>query len=241
MLNPAIVGDMFPSDQRGSAMSMVFVAPLVGGAIGPAIASAVADSVGWRNVVWGAVVLSTICEVLFLCLFKETYKVAIIKRRLKEKSRLADQANANLNLANGPGKRGMGHKRTYSEMSIGSKRAAMKKLRDSVLRPFLVVFGSGLLMALSLLGSVTFSFFYVISVTLPEILEDNYGLEGAVKGLCFMGFSMFSSLFLLSPFPLPSSLFLNQHLQILTYHSRRLLLRSPNLQRLPRPHLHPPP
>lgn len=190
MLNPAIVGDMFPSDQRGSAMSMIFMAPLIGGAAGPAIASAVAESVGWRNVVWGAAALSTACEVLFLCLFKETYKVVIIKRRLKEKSRLADQANALLGRG---GQRG--HKRTYSEMSIGSKREAWKKLRDSVLRPFLVVFGSGLLMALSLLGSVTFSFFYVISVTLPEILDDNYGLSGAIKGLCFMGFSMFS------PFP----------------------------------------
>ncbi|KAK3400779.1 major facilitator superfamily domain-containing protein [Sordaria brevicollis] len=188
VLNPAIVGDMFPSDQRGSPMSMIFVAPLVGGALGPAIASAVAESVGWRNVVWGAAGLSTACEVLFLCLFKETYKVAIIKRRLKEKTRLADQANALLG-GGGGGRRQRGHKRSYSEMSIGSKRDAWRKLRDSVLRPFLVVFGSGLLMALSLLGSVTFSFFYVISVTLPEIL-DGYGLEGGVKGLCFMGFTV---------------------------------------------------
>ncbi|KAJ4343415.1 hypothetical protein N0V85_009832, partial [Neurospora sp. IMI 360204] len=178
-------------------MSMIFVAPLVGGAVGPAIASAVAESVGWRNVVWGAAALSTICEVAFLCLFRETYKVAIIKRRVSEKSRLADRANASL-LGGGGGRKGQ-HKRTYSEMSIGSsKREAWRRLRDSVLRPFLVVFGSGLLMALSLLGSVTFSFFYVISVTLPDILEDNYGLSGAVKGLCFMGFTVGSFLAVLT-------------------------------------------
>ncbi|KAK3505501.1 major facilitator superfamily domain-containing protein [Neurospora crassa] len=185
VLNPAIVGDMFPSDQRGSAMSLIFIAPLIGGAVGPAISSAVAESVGWRKVVWGVVGLSTICEILFLCLFKETYKVAIVRRRvMREKhssSRLA--ANAHVDMSTGNLKRGR-----------KSQREEWRKLRDSVLRPFLVVFGSGLLMALSLLGSVTFSYFYVVSVTLPEILEDKYGLSGAVKGLCFMGFTVGSFL-----------------------------------------------
>ncbi|KAL0474119.1 major facilitator superfamily domain-containing protein [Neurospora intermedia] len=190
VLNPAIVGDMFPSDQRGSAMSLIFIAPLIGGAVGPAISSAVAESVGWRKVVWGVVGLSTICEILFLCLFKETYKVAIVRRRvMREKhsrhNRLA--ANAHLDMSTGNLKRGK-----------NSQREEWRKLRDSVLRPFLVVFGSGLLMALSLLGSVTFSYFYVVSVTLPEILEDKYGLSGAVKGLCFMGFTVGSFLAVLT-------------------------------------------
>lgn len=35
VLNPAIVGDMYPSDSRGSPMSIVMLAPLIGGAVGP--------------------------------------------------------------------------------------------------------------------------------------------------------------------------------------------------------------
>ena len=34
VLNPAIIGDMFPSETRGAAMSAVMLAPLVGGALG---------------------------------------------------------------------------------------------------------------------------------------------------------------------------------------------------------------
>jgi len=51
VLVPAIIGDMFVSEQRGAAMSGIFLAPLFGGALGPAIASAVAASAGWRRVV----------------------------------------------------------------------------------------------------------------------------------------------------------------------------------------------
>lgn len=35
VLNPAIVGDMFPSENRGSAMAAMMLAPLIGGAMGP--------------------------------------------------------------------------------------------------------------------------------------------------------------------------------------------------------------
>ena len=35
VLNPAIVGDMYPSDKRGAPMSIVMLAPLIGGAVGP--------------------------------------------------------------------------------------------------------------------------------------------------------------------------------------------------------------
>lgn len=34
VLNPAIIGDMFPSETRGAAMSCVALAPLIGGALG---------------------------------------------------------------------------------------------------------------------------------------------------------------------------------------------------------------
>lgn len=34
VLNPAIIGDMYPSETRGGAMSFVALAPLVGGALG---------------------------------------------------------------------------------------------------------------------------------------------------------------------------------------------------------------
>lgn len=34
VLNPAVIGDMFPSESRGAAMSAVMLAPLIGGALG---------------------------------------------------------------------------------------------------------------------------------------------------------------------------------------------------------------
>ncbi|KAK5655795.1 hypothetical protein OQA88_5333 [Cercophora sp. LCS_1] len=163
VLNPAIVGDMFISEERGGAVSLIFLAPLVGGALGPAIASAVAEVAGWRRVMWMSVGLATACELFFLVFFRETYKVAILRKRARK----------------------MGWK---------EDRLDLAGLRDAVLRPAIVFGGSGVLMAMCFFGSVVFSYYYLMSVTLPGILTEVYRLPQVEAGLCFMSFSVGSTL-----------------------------------------------
>jgi MFS family permease len=170
VLNPAIVGDMFPSEQRGSAMSLITLAPLIGGACGPAISGAIAQSIGWRQVLWMSAGLAGTCEVLFLTCFRETYKVPILRRKAAKLR--VETGNAFLK----------------SAFDTGDKQS-WGKLWEGVMRPASVLFGSGVLMAISVFGSVVFSFFYIMSVTLPDILENIYGLSPAVTGASMMSFS----------------------------------------------------
>jgi MFS family permease len=176
VLNPAIVGDMFASEERGSALSLIYLAPLIGGAIGPLIGSAVAQALGWRTVVWATVVVASACEVLFLTCFRETYKVTILRRRARK-------------LASGHDGAGLGgktmFKTAFDEAEGLSGHGEWKKLRDAVLRPAIVWCGSGVLMAMSLFGSVTFAFYYVYSTTFSDILVDVYKLSPVTIGSCF--------------------------------------------------------
>lgn len=162
VLNPAIIGDMFAPDQRGSAMSLIMMAPLVGGAIGPAVSGLITELVGWRVVVLIGAALAVACEALFLTCFRETYKLSILRRRI---------SNMSSEPTRGPG---------------------MKTLLDSVSRPLAVLFGSGVLLSLSLFGAVSFSYFYVLSVSLPGILQDVYHFSPAEVGSSFIAFSKLS-------------------------------------------------
>ncbi|KAB5529053.1 major facilitator superfamily transporter [Coniochaeta sp. 2T2.1] len=175
VLSPAIVGDMFVSEQRGSAMSMIMIAPLLGGAVGPAIAGAIAQSLGWRQVLWMSAILATVCEVLFLICFRETYKVPILRRRA---ARLAEQT---------------GDEDLKAAANTGDHRS-WGKLWESIKRPTTVLFGSAVLVMLAVYGGLGFSFFYFMAVTLPDILEEIYGLSPADAGLSFMSFSVGSVL-----------------------------------------------
>lgn len=177
VLNPAIVGDMFISQERGSAMSLIMLAPLLGGAVGPAIAGAMAQSVGWRYVLWFSAALASAAELAFLMFFRETYKVRILRKRAKRLRTESGKASARTEFDDdNPGK------------------SSSEKLWATVMRPAVVLLDSGVLQALSLYGSVVFSWFYIMATTLPDILEDIYGLSPTMTGTAFMSFSVGSTL-----------------------------------------------
>ncbi|KAJ4525166.1 hypothetical protein HRR83_000837 [Exophiala dermatitidis] len=183
VLSPAIVGDMFVSDQRGSAMSMIMFAPLLGGAVSPAIAGLVAESLGWRQVLWMSVILAGICEVVFLTCFRETYKVAILKRR-------ADKLRRSMDLHRGPGLPRPPIVFADADMQTESHH----RFWDSIMRPAVVFGSSTVLQVMSLSGSLMFAFFYIMSTSLPDILEGIYGLSPAKTGSTFIAFSAGSAI-----------------------------------------------
>lgn len=171
VLSPAIVGDLFPSEQRGAAMSLIQLAPLTGGAIGPAIAGAISQTAGWRMGIWLSVSLAVILEVLFLTLFRETYKVPILQRKA---ARLRKET---------------GNSALRSAFDIKEGKHSWSVLWDSAMRPLMVIKSSFVLQILSFYGSFLFSFFYIMSTTLPAILQDLYFFSPAETGLAFIVFS----------------------------------------------------
>ncbi|EEY23666.1 conserved hypothetical protein [Verticillium alfalfae VaMs.102] len=76
------------------------------------------------------------------------------------------------------------------EPKESSDHGSLRKLWHSVTRPMSVLFSSGVLLALSLFGSISFSYFYVMSITLPDILQDIYGFSPALTGSAFITFSI---------------------------------------------------
>lgn len=175
VLNPAIVADILPSDERGTAMSLIQLAPLTGGAVGPAIAGAIVESSGWRNVLWMSAALAGACELAFLTCFRETYKVTILRRKA---ARLRAET---------------GNLLVTTAFDADGEQDATKKFWESIMRPTTVFFDSGVLQACSLFASVAFAYFYNMSTTLPDILEEVYGLTPALTGTAFMTFSVGSA------------------------------------------------
>ncbi|KAI8953645.1 MFS transporter [Xylaria longipes] len=176
VLGPAIVGDMFETEHRGSAISTIALAPLIGGSVGPAIGGAIAETLGWRWVLWLSVGLALTCEIIFFTFFRETYKVAILRRRA---ARLrTETGNPKL--------------RTIFDTKDG--QSSLHKIWECAVRPATVLSGSSVLQVMSLHGALMFSYYYVFSTTLPDILQQLYGLSAAATGLAFIAFSLGSTI-----------------------------------------------
>ncbi|TVY80897.1 Efflux pump rdc3 [Lachnellula suecica] len=171
VLNPAIIGDIFPSESRGSGMSLVMLAPLIGGAVGPAISGAIAEKLGWRKILWISAAVAIVCETLFFILLRETYKVPILQRRA---ARL--------------------RKETKDESLTcawdAEKPSAWLTLQTSITRPLVVMLHSSVLQLMSIYGGMVFAFYYILATTLPGILSTTYGFSPALVGTSFLAFSI---------------------------------------------------
>jgi MFS family permease len=84
VLNPSIVGGLYPAEHRGCAMAITGFGPLIGPVIGPIIGSYLGQSAGWRWTFWLVAILCGFGEILFLIFFRETYKVRILQDKAKE-------------------------------------------------------------------------------------------------------------------------------------------------------------
>ncbi|RFU27848.1 hypothetical protein B7463_g8505, partial [Scytalidium lignicola] len=176
VLNPAIIGDIFPSESRGSGMSLVMLAPLIGGAVGPAISGVIAESLGWRRILWMSAVLAILCEVTFFILLRETYKVPILQRRA---ARLRKETNDE------------SLKSAWDVETAGM--TLWSALRSSLMRPLHVMLDSGVLQIMSFYGGLMFTLFYMIATTLPEMLTEIYHFSPAQTGSSFLSFSIGAS------------------------------------------------
>jgi hypothetical protein len=113
------------------------------------------------------------CELAFLFLFRETYHAVILRKRAMKQTH-CDAATANELV------------RTITGNDLGNSSSV---IWQAISRPARVFFGSFVLQILSLFGSIGFTFFYIMSTSLPNILQERFGLNEAQTGLSFMTFS----------------------------------------------------
>jgi MFS family permease len=174
VLNPAIVGDMFAPERRGTALTLPMFATLLGSTLGPALGGLITAVCGWRTVLWLSAGLASVCAIAFAFGFRETYVPVILRRRAAQ--RLGQDVDGPF--LHVPAE-------TVEESMEESKRIPTG-IRSSILRPVTVLFGSGVLTALSLFSSIVYAQILVLATTLPEILERNYGLSMTGIGTVFL-------------------------------------------------------
>jgi MFS family permease len=187
VLGPAIIGDIFPPEHRGTALSLVGFCPLLGGTVGPVLSGVVAQRFGWRAVLWVCVLLAGVCEAVVFVWFRETYG-AVILRRAEKKRRAYGVVPVG---ATGGGDGDVA-------VTVDTKEQSGGGMLASIVRPASVLFSSGVIACLALFGSSVFAHFYILSTSLPGVLQERYGLSPAATGTAFLsnGLGSFTALFL---------------------------------------------
>ncbi|KAJ8061987.1 hypothetical protein OCU04_009770 [Sclerotinia nivalis] len=82
-LGGASIGDMFLRDQRGIAMAIWGMGPLMGPIVGPIIGGVLAATCGWRWAFWLEAIIAGVSFIGGFFLLQETYPVVILEYKTK--------------------------------------------------------------------------------------------------------------------------------------------------------------
>ncbi|KAL4797202.1 MFS general substrate transporter [Aspergillus venezuelensis] len=173
-LNPAITGDLFTIHERGSAMSLTSLIPILGTAVGPIVGGYITQYLNWRWTFWLMAIVSATLAINMAVVLKETYVPGIRRKALKKTG--SDQAAAALT-----------PRQTYFQ---GWSIATVKALALLAVRPFVILSQSRVAVLMGLYLALLFAYISLLAATLATVFQEAYGFSESQSGLIYIAMTI---------------------------------------------------
>ncbi|TVY31977.1 Efflux pump [Lachnellula occidentalis] len=159
-------GDLFKAEERGAAISIWTMGPIVGPVIGPVCGGFLAQAMGWRWVFWLLSFLGSGLTVAMFIFLRETYPVVLLERKA---ARLR-KSTGNLNL----------------KSSLALEVSPSELFKRTIVRP-IKMFISPIVLLLSIYMAFVYGILYLLLTTLTQVFTETYGFSRGISGLSYLG------------------------------------------------------
>jgi multidrug resistance protein len=166
-LGGGVLSDCYRAEERGRAISIYSLAPLLGPAIGPIAGGFIALKTTWRWCFWSTSILTVLVQGLGLIYLQETYP-----------PRLLAMKAANL-------RKSTGNEAYHTEWETPD-RTLTNVLRVSLVRPFKLLFTQPIIQVLALYQAYIYGLMYLVLTTFPVVFEQTYHENTGIAGLNYL-------------------------------------------------------
>ncbi|KAK0392943.1 hypothetical protein NLU13_2437 [Sarocladium strictum] len=168
------ISDMFPVEQRGKAMAIWALGPLLGPALGPVAGGFLVEATNWRWVFWVIAIVGGVITTLGYFLVKETYPPVLLKAKVRRLSK--ETGNQNL-------------------YSVLEDRTLTRKenFKVAIVRPLVLLCTALPITIFSMYLAVVYGVLYLLFSTFTFVYRQQYGFSQGVIGLSYLptGIGMF--------------------------------------------------
>lgn len=161
-----VLGDLFTAEQRGRAMSLYSLMPLLGPAVGPIAGAFVTQRTTWRWIFYATTIADAVIQVAGLVWLKETYAPVLLQRR---RDKLIKET---------------GNQALYTEFD--DDRALAKKLGVALTRPFKLLGTQVIVQVLAAYLMFLYGQLYLQLSTFPKLWETRYHESVEIGGLNYI-------------------------------------------------------
>ncbi|KAK7523901.1 major facilitator superfamily domain-containing protein [Phyllosticta citriasiana] len=161
-----ILSDMFTPLERGKALAVYSIAPLLGPIIGPVAGGFLVEYVSWKWCFWIISILDVLVQVCGLVCLRETYPPVLLQR--KRDALIKETGNEEL--------------RTEFDGSKDWKRL----LNVNLQRPFVLLGTQPIVQVMSLYIGYVYGLAFLVSATFPMVWEGVYNESPSIASLNYM-------------------------------------------------------
>ncbi|KAL3427259.1 major facilitator superfamily transporter [Phlyctema vagabunda] len=162
-----LLSDLFTSEERGKAISIYSLAPLLGPAVGPIAGGFIAENTTWRWVFYSTTIADALIQLFGLFFLQETYAPVLLDRK---KLRLIKET---------------GNTALHTEYDQ-PERTVLSSLRISLTRPFKLLGTQIIVQVLALYMAYLYGLMYLVLSTFPALWENQYGEPVGIAGLNYI-------------------------------------------------------
>ncbi|KAJ5280618.1 MFS transporter [Penicillium angulare] len=163
------IADLHVEAERGKAMAIFGMGPLLGPVIGPVIGGFVSQYIGWRWTFWLNLIFSCTISLVAVAFLRETYQPILLDRKA---ARLRKET---------------GKPALYPRISTNPGLAPSQVLRHSMMRRTKMIFLSPIVFLISIYCAFMFGLLYLLFTTFPSVFEETYGWGPGISGLAYLG------------------------------------------------------
>lgn len=166
-----VLSDLFTPEERGRAISVYSVAPLLGPALGPLAGGWIAEKTSWRWVFYSTTIACGFIQLNAWFSLRETYAPIILRRK---KNRLI---------------KATGNTALHTEWDH-PERTHAKTLRIALTRPFRLLFTQPIVVFLAAYMTYLYGSMYLILSSFPTLFRDIYHESPGIQGLNYISLGL---------------------------------------------------
>ncbi|TGO68147.1 hypothetical protein BOTNAR_0029g00150 [Botryotinia narcissicola] len=166
-LGGGVLSDLFTAEERGKAISIYSLAPLLGPAVGPIAGGFIAENTTWRWVFYATTIADAVIQIVGLFYLQETFPPVLLGRK---KNKLIKET---------------GNQDLHTEWDVPD-RTIIKALSVSLTRPFKLLGTQIIIQVLAVYMAYLYGIMYLVLSTFPGLWEGVYNESVGMGGLNYI-------------------------------------------------------
>ncbi|KAG9310436.1 MFS polyamine transporter [Chiua virens] len=168
-----VLGDCWLPEERGQAIAVYSLAPLLGSVIGPITGAWIAERSTWRWVFWSTTIVDAAVQALGLIFLQETFAPLLLERKAKK-------IRKSLDLEKGP------YREVRTIFDGNQDRFWQAIFAKSMIRPFALFVREPIIQLLGIYMAYLYGTIYLFLTTIPSIFEGIYNQPVGIAGLHYL-------------------------------------------------------